>query len=272
MGGRLTLINSILTTIPIYYLSVLHLLKRVELEIDRIRRRFLWKNQTSSHSGYYLARWRNICRSRAQDGLGIINLSNFNLALKCKHLWNLVGSVQRIKWPSLVLKRYCALNNLGALLNMAPNGASPISKELKRCFPIVNMLSSFSLRNGKNIILWENKWLADLALKNAWPFLYTIARKKKCSIETMFLNYSDRQLEIFAVNIDSLNTFHSSCELHDFIEKMDSVRLQLGNDIVEWKLTSNRQYSVKSCYGFLNDGGLCHQKQKETKGKEMVSL
>ena len=102
------------------------------------------------------------------------------------------------------------------------------------------MLSSFSLRNGKNIIFWENKWLGDLALKHTWPFLYGIARKKKCSAETMFLNYSDKQLEIFSVNLDSLNAFHSSCELHDFIEKMDVVSLQSGNDIVDWKLTSNR--------------------------------
>ena len=152
MGGRLILINSVLSAIPTYYLSVLHLPKRVELEIDCIRRRFLWKTQASPQFGYCLAKWTNICRSKSQDGLGIINLSNFNLALKCKLLWNLLSSNLCIKWPSLVKSRFYAQNNLRALLNMAPNGASPIWKELKRCFPIVNMLSSFSLRDGKNII------------------------------------------------------------------------------------------------------------------------
>ena len=92
------------------------------------------------------------------------------------------------------------MNNLGTLLNRAPNGASSIWKELKKCFPIINMLSSFSLRNGKNIIFWENKWFGDLALKNVWPFLYSLARKKKCSVETMLQNYSERQLDIFFVN------------------------------------------------------------------------
>lgn len=42
LGGRLTLLNSILSAVPIYYLYVLHLPVRVEKEIDRIRRRFLW--------------------------------------------------------------------------------------------------------------------------------------------------------------------------------------------------------------------------------------
>ena len=38
---------------------------------------------------------------------------------------------------------------------------------------------------------------------------------------------------------------------------MDSVRLQSGTDNVEWVLTSNRKFFVKSCYDFLNDGSLC---------------
>ena len=85
------------------------------------------------------------------------------------------------------------------------------------------MLSSFSLRNCKNIIFWENKWLGDLALKNVWPFLYSIARKKKSSVETMLQNYSERQLDIFSVNLDYLNFFLSSNELYDFIMTIDSV-------------------------------------------------
>ena len=44
------------------------------------------------------------------------------------------------------------------------------------------------------------------------------------------MNYADRQLEIFAVNNDYLYAFHSSGELHDFMERMDLARLQLGND------------------------------------------
>ena len=77
-----------------------------------------------------------------------------------------MGEAQKIKWPSLAINRYCVWNNLGALLNRVQNGASPNWKELKKYFPLVNMLSSFSLKNGKNIIFWENKWLGDLALKN----------------------------------------------------------------------------------------------------------
>ena len=72
----------------------------------------------------------------------------------------------------------------------------------------------------------------------------------------MLQNYSERQLDIFSVNLDHLNFFHSFNELHDFIVTMYSVRLQWGIDKVEWILTLNRKFSVKSCYDFLNDAGL----------------
>ena len=187
----------------------------------------------------------NICHSKDQDGLGIINLRNFSLALKCKLLWNLLTCNLCLKWPCLVKSRYYAYNNMSALLNMAPIGASPLWQELKRCFPIVNMLSSFSLSDGKNIIFWENKWVGDLALKHTWPYLYSISRKK-CSVEKMVLSYSERQLEIFPVSFNSLNAFHSSFELHDFIDKMDSICLSLGTDLVELNLTTHKQFTVKS--------------------------
>ena len=71
------------------------------------------------------------------------------------------------------------------------------------------------------------------------------------------MNYNDRQSDNVPINnIDSLITFLSSPEFQDFIDKMDSVCLSGGDNIMEWTLTPNKDFSVKSCYGFLNDGGL----------------
>lgn len=49
--GRLTLLNSVLSAVPTYYLLVLHLPVRVEKEIGRLRRRFLWTFNPYSPSG-----------------------------------------------------------------------------------------------------------------------------------------------------------------------------------------------------------------------------
>lgn len=105
-GDRLTLINSVLSAIPTYYLSVLRLPVKVEYELDKIRGHFLWKSHSSANRGYCLAMWKTICRSKKQDGLGIINLRNFSLALKCKLLWQLFANNPHLKWPDLIKSKY----------------------------------------------------------------------------------------------------------------------------------------------------------------------
>ena len=87
-------------------------------------------------------------------------------------------------------------------------------------------------------------------------FYILFSSKKKCSVETLHLNYADRQLDVFVVNYEALLAFHSLNELHEFIKCMESLQLQLGQDKGEWALTANKLFTVKSCYNFLNDGSL----------------
>ena len=58
------------------------------------------------------------------------------------------------------------------------------------------------------------------------------------------------------MNHEALLVFHSSDELREFKECMESLQLHVGNDKVDWVLTPNKLFTVKSCYNFLNDGGL----------------
>ena len=129
LGSRLTLLNAILSAIPTYYLSVLHLPIRVEKEIDKIRKRFLWKLGREDNQGYHLINWNRICRHRDQNRLGILNIRSFNTALKCKLLWNLIyeiGNVGNKKWYRLIRSRYCITKIFGSLLNSSP-GTLPLS-------------------------------------------------------------------------------------------------------------------------------------------------
>ena len=86
LGGRITFLNLVLSAIPTYYLVVLHCPVRIEHEIDKIRRRFLWTSNSFGGRGYHLAKWQAVCRSKKQDGRGILNIRNFNIGLKCKLL------------------------------------------------------------------------------------------------------------------------------------------------------------------------------------------
>lgn len=80
-GDRLSLINSILSTIPTYGMSVFKLPKWVIHDIDKIRRDFLWNTKESAHSKCRLVVWPWVCKTKNQKGWGVLNLRDFNYAL-----------------------------------------------------------------------------------------------------------------------------------------------------------------------------------------------
>ncbi|XP_039113776.1 uncharacterized protein LOC120249345 [Dioscorea cayenensis subsp. rotundata] len=60
LGGRLTLINSVLSIVPVYWISVFKLPNWVIKEIDKIRRDFLCKGPDLGPKGIRLIAWDRI--------------------------------------------------------------------------------------------------------------------------------------------------------------------------------------------------------------------
>lgn len=64
LGGCLTLVNSVLSAIPTFWISIFRLPCWVIKNIDRIRRDFLWSGPDIDHPGCRLVCWKNLCRPR----------------------------------------------------------------------------------------------------------------------------------------------------------------------------------------------------------------
>jgi hypothetical protein len=60
MGGRVTLINSSLTSVPLYMLSFYRIPSGVKEKMDRIRNIFLW-DETEDKNKYNLFNWQTVC-------------------------------------------------------------------------------------------------------------------------------------------------------------------------------------------------------------------
>ena len=72
-GGRLILINSVLTSMPMFLLSFFQVPVGVRKRLDFYRSRFFWQGDDLKRK-YKLAKWDIICRPKDQGGLGIENL------------------------------------------------------------------------------------------------------------------------------------------------------------------------------------------------------
>jgi hypothetical protein len=84
VGGRLVLINSVLTSLAMYMLSFF------ELKLDYYRSRFYW--QCDEHKKKYrLTKWSILCRPKDCGGLGILNLEFQNRCLLSKWFFKLIN-------------------------------------------------------------------------------------------------------------------------------------------------------------------------------------
>jgi hypothetical protein len=138
-SGRLQLVQSVLSSIPTYYVTVFSISKWAVKKIDRIQRNFLWKGSENARGGHCLVNWRRVCRAKFLGGLGIKDLQKFNSALHLKWLW-----LHR-PWTGFKIH------------------ATPAETELfKAC-------TSVSVGDGQRANFWHDGWLAGTAPKQIAP-------------------------------------------------------------------------------------------------------
>jgi hypothetical protein len=68
-GGRLVLLNAVLSSLPMFMISFFEVLKGVLKNLDHFRSRFFWKGYANKHK-YRLAKWDILCRPKIRVALG----------------------------------------------------------------------------------------------------------------------------------------------------------------------------------------------------------
>jgi hypothetical protein len=80
LGGRVILLNSLLNSILIFYLSFMKMPINIWKQIVKLQRQFLWGGTNRQRKIPWVS-WANVCKSKADGGLGIKDLRAVNLAL-----------------------------------------------------------------------------------------------------------------------------------------------------------------------------------------------
>ena len=87
-GGRLTLIRSTLTNLPIYAMSLFRIAKGVKSRLKKIQQDFLWGGGNLERK-IHLVNWSTMCTSKEKGGLGVRSPVKLNKSLLGKWNWRL---------------------------------------------------------------------------------------------------------------------------------------------------------------------------------------
>ncbi|GKU94304.1 hypothetical protein SLEP1_g7819 [Rubroshorea leprosula] len=80
LGGRIMLLNSVLSSLLVFTMFVHLLPKGLILLLDKIHTSFLWGGGENNRKINWVC-WENVCRSKLEGGLGVKDLRKFNLVL-----------------------------------------------------------------------------------------------------------------------------------------------------------------------------------------------
>ncbi|RVW80209.1 putative ribonuclease H protein [Vitis vinifera] len=103
-GGRLTLIRSTLSNMPIYYMSILCMLRSIRLRLEQIQRDFLWVGGALERK-IHLVKWPVVCSDKSKGGLGVKCLSTLNRAFLGKWSWHFMVENEAL-WYQVISRKY----------------------------------------------------------------------------------------------------------------------------------------------------------------------
>jgi hypothetical protein len=145
-GGRLTLINSVLSSLPMYMMSFFEIPKGVRKKLDYFRSRFFW--QSNEHKRKYrLAKWDILCQLKEQGGLGIYNLELKNIALLSKWLYRLLTTEGT--WQQIIKNKY--LGSKPIVQAQWKSGDSHFWASLMKVKNDFLKFGSFTIKDGSQI-------------------------------------------------------------------------------------------------------------------------
>lgn len=107
IGGKLILVQSVLSSIPVYWFSLLEVPAYINKTIKRYFYKFLWNGSLNCDKIPMVAA-DTLARPYKFGGWGIKELESFNIALRLKSLWR--GIFGNTLWSRLIYKKYIKMD------------------------------------------------------------------------------------------------------------------------------------------------------------------
>ncbi|KAK3227605.1 hypothetical protein Dsin_007467 [Dipteronia sinensis] len=182
-GGRLVLIKAVISSLPTYFLSVFKIPVGIALRIEKLQRDFLWGNGVLKRKIHAVS-WAEVCRSKANGGLGIERMLDKSKAMLAKWIWRF-GREDEALWRKVLCSKY--RKPVGSLF-WNWNGTKKVSFFIKSVESLLKEGSSSArlikegfltmVGKGDRIDFWNDLKVEGKSLKESFPRCFALAEAK----------------------------------------------------------------------------------------------
>jgi hypothetical protein len=255
LGGRILLINSVLNSIPIFFMSFLKMPSQVVKTVVRIQREFLWGGVRGGRKISWLS-WKMVCKEKREGGLGVRDVRVVNLSLLTKWRWKLLQNEPAL-WKDVLVAKYGTRLLHFVIFNGIPGGriASCWWKDIcaiEDCVQSKKWFAEASKRrvnNGVSTFFWSQVWIGEVALAEVFPRLFSLSLEREAVVSEVCVVNDDqllwnfnRRRRLFRWEEDLVN---------QLLVLLQHVKLSVDQDLWRWNPDTDGCFSVKSTYSLL---------------------
>ena len=187
-AGKLTLIRAVLNSLPVYYLSIFRMPKKVAAEINRIQTRFLWSSKKEGKFAA-LVKWDIVQRPKNQGGLGVGDLLVKNAALLFKWWWR-YACEEGTFWRRVIQSLYeedqgILVGNDNPKLNGPWRAIKKLASEKSPVTTAFFTARKIQIGENSKILFWKDVWLKEQPLRLTFPTLYNVSSQKEETVSSM---------------------------------------------------------------------------------------
>ncbi|GJV24015.1 RNA-directed DNA polymerase, eukaryota, reverse transcriptase zinc-binding domain protein [Tanacetum coccineum] len=250
IGGRLTLVKSVLGSMPIFNFSIFKVPRCVLRELEGIRRQFLNGHESNSKKATWV-NWKKALLSKERGGLGVSSLYAMNRGLLFKWIWRFCTQGNTL-WARIIKAIHGVDGRIGVNSRVGITSCwTSITKETNMLLMKgIDLMQYMRIKvgNGESTAFWEDKWCEEGALKDRFPRVYALESCKHITVAAKFsqptLSYSFRRHP------------RGGCEQDQFQKLEDLVRLVILTPIDDrwiWGLENTGEFSVASVRRLIDD-------------------
>ncbi|KAJ3683983.1 hypothetical protein LUZ61_013147 [Rhynchospora tenuis] len=236
-AGRLVLIKSVLTSLPVYYMTTVKLPKGMIDQMMSLMAKFFW-GKTDKVRYLSFISWKKICSKVEDGGLGVKDLHKFGDALFMKNIWALMGQEKKL-WVDVCRAKYFPRIGFWGASNT--RGGSQLWKEVVKNRQKFRDEVNWDIQNGNKALAVSQPWFND------WQIQHNVTlTDRRLTVSQLFDTNRNQWRE---EQIERIFGVQGAAHIYNIANKPNPDS-ELEDKLI-WKRVKEGRYTVKEGYKWL---------------------